>query len=148
MTQSASTQRALRELVKSLSATRAGRIGLVAIVAVVLVGAVWINALAGDAPSPGASSSPSASAAREASAGVSEAALPHARQLAHQASHAAHIFHLAQLLKKVVEIDAFFSPAKTNRTVRHYQFTCGINCHGFPLRIIVNPAPGRLIALA
>src|SRR5699024_12319595 len=31
--------------------------------------------------------------------------LPHARQLAHQASHAAHIFHLAQLLKKIVEID-------------------------------------------
>lgn len=74
MTQRASTQRALRELVKSLSAIRAGRIGLVAIVAVVLVGAVWINALVGDAPSPGASSSSPASAAHEVSAGVSEAA--------------------------------------------------------------------------
>lgn len=68
--QNASTQRAVRELVKSLSATRAGRIGLIAIIVVVLVGAAWINKEASDAPTPSVPP-----VAREASASVSEAAL-------------------------------------------------------------------------
>lgn len=67
---SASTRRAVRELAKSLSATRAGRIVLIAIIVVVLIGAAWVNKEAGDAPASSASP-----VAREASASTSEAAL-------------------------------------------------------------------------
>ena len=71
MTDKATTERAVRQVVKMLRSTRNGRMGLGAIALALVLGIAWIYGAANDAP---ASSAPVPAVSHEAPSDVSEAA--------------------------------------------------------------------------